>query len=252
MAELVGPAELGITGTTGAAGQIGNTGGTGGAGGVGGHGGLLYGNGGTGGAGGAGGTGGVGGPANASGVFGAGGKGGTGGLGGAGGAPGLFGSAGHAGVNGTNGATGAAGGTGGTGFTMIWRDDFTGAAGTRSTPPTGSTNWARLPGGAANWGTGEVESMTNSTQQRLPGRQRPPGDQADPRRLRRTGRSGRIETQRTDFAAPAGGKLRSRRRCSSPTSAARRPPATGRRSGRSARPRVAPARPAGRASARST
>ncbi len=200
-----GAGGTGVTGTIGAAGQIGATGGTGGAGGVGGHGGLLYGNGGTGGAGGVGGTGGVGGPANASGVVGAGGQGGTGGLAGAGGAPGLFGSAGHAGANGTNGATGAAGGTGGdTGFTTVFRDDFTGPAGS----PVNGSNWLYdlghgYPGGAGNWGTGEIESMTNSTSNvYLDGNGHlaisPIRDAAG------NWTSGRIETQRTDFAAPTG------------------------------------------------
>jgi beta-glucanase (GH16 family) len=63
------------------------------------------------------------------------------------------------------------------------------------------------PGGAPNWGTHEVETMTNSTAnvfQDGAGRLqiRPIRDAA--------GRwtSGRIETQRTDFAAPAGGRVR--------------------------------------------
>ncbi len=203
-----GAGGTGVTGSTGAAGQIGGTGGTGGAGGVGGHGGLLFGNGGTGGGGGAGGTGGVGGPANAAWVVGGGGPGGAGGLAGAGGAAGLFGSAGHAGVNGNNGATGAVGGTDGNGFTTIWRDDFTGPAGS----PVNSANWLYdlghgYPGGAGNWGTGEIESMTNSTNNvYLDGNGhlaiKPIRDAAG------NWTSGRIETQRTDFAAPPGGVLR--------------------------------------------
>ena len=198
----------GVTGAAGAAGQMGGTGGAGGAGGVGGHGGLLFGNGGTGGVGGVGGTGGVGGPANGLGVVGAGGTGGTGGVAGAGGAAGLFGSAGHAGVNGNNGANGAAGATGDTGFTTIWRDDFTGPAGS----PVNGSNWLYdlghgYPGGAGNWGTGEIESMTNSTSNvYLDGNGhlaiKPIRDAAG------NWTSGRIETQRTDFQAPPGGVLR--------------------------------------------
>ncbi|AYE95848.1 hypothetical protein C0J29_14575 [Mycobacterium paragordonae] len=206
-----GAGGAGVTGTTGPAGQIGGIGGTGGAGGAGGRGGLLWGNGGTGGVGGVGGTGGTGGPVNAAGVVGAGGPGGAGGLGGAGGAPGLFGTAGHAGVDGTHGATGgtgSGGGGGGGGFTTIWRDDFTGSAGS----PVNGSNWLYdlghgYPGGASNWGTGEIESMTNSTNNvYLDGN----GHLAIKPIRDASGNwtSGRIETQRTDFAAPTGGVLR--------------------------------------------
>ncbi|WP_211280555.1 glycoside hydrolase family 16 protein, partial [Mycobacterium shinjukuense] len=155
-----------------------------------------------------GGTGGVGGPADASGVVGAGGKGGAGGVGGAGGAAGLFGSPGQPGVNGGTGADGAAGGIGGAGFTEIFRDDFTGPAGSS----VNGANWlydlgTSYPGGAPNWGTGEVETMTNSTNNvYLDGNGhlaiRPIRDASG------NWTSGRIETQRTDFAAPTGGVLR--------------------------------------------
>ncbi len=69
------------------------------------------------------------------------------------------------------------------GWTQVFADDFNGAANTG----LNTSNWlydtgTGYPGGAANWGTGEVESMTTSTAERLSGRQRPPGDQADPRR----------------------------------------------------------------------
>ena len=71
------------------------------------------------------------------------------------------------------------------GWTQVFADDFNGAANTG----LNTGNWlydlgTSYPGGAANWGTGEVETMTNSTAERLPGRHRPPGHQADPRRLR--------------------------------------------------------------------
>ncbi|MGP4110438.1 glycoside hydrolase family 16 protein [Streptomyces sp. 4N509B] len=89
----------------------------------------------------------------------------------------------------------------------IWRDDFDGAAG--SSPS--SENWiidtgTGYPGGPANWGTGEIQTYT-----------------ADPANLQLDGEghlritalkngdtwtSARIETQRTDFAAPAGGLMR--------------------------------------------
>ncbi len=94
------------------------------------------------------------------------------------------------------------------GFTTVWSDDFNGAANT----PVSSANWlydlgTSYPGGAANWGTGEVETMTNSTAnvfQDGAGRL-----QIKPiRSASGAWTSGRIETQRNDFQPPAGGKLR--------------------------------------------
>ncbi|MEU9268988.1 glycoside hydrolase family 16 protein [Streptomyces sp. NPDC048251] len=94
------------------------------------------------------------------------------------------------------------------GWTQVFLDDFTGAAGTG----VNTSNWqystgTSYPGGPANWGTGEVETMTNSTGNvSLDGngnlRITPLRDSA--------GRwtSGRIETNRTDFQPPSGGKLR--------------------------------------------
>ncbi|MDX3314394.1 glycoside hydrolase family 16 protein [Streptomyces sp. NPDC054884] len=94
------------------------------------------------------------------------------------------------------------------GWTQVFLDDFTGAAGTG----VNTSNWqystgTSYPGGPANWGTGEVETMTNSTANvSLDGngnlRITPLRDSA--------GRwtSGRIETNRTDFQPPSGGKLR--------------------------------------------
>ncbi|MBE4738666.1 carbohydrate-binding protein [Streptomyces sp. ND05-3B] len=94
------------------------------------------------------------------------------------------------------------------GWTQVFVDDFNGAAGTG----VSTSNWqyatgTSYPGGPANWGTGEVETMTNSTSNvSLDGngnlRITPIRDAA--------GRwtSGRIETNRTDFQPPAGGKLR--------------------------------------------
>jgi hypothetical protein len=94
------------------------------------------------------------------------------------------------------------------GWTQVFADDFNGAANTG----VNTADWlydlgTSYPGGAANWGTGEVESMTNSTQnvyQDGAGHLviKPIRDGAG------NWTSGRIETQRTDFAAPAGGKLR--------------------------------------------
>ncbi|GKQ41871.1 glycoside hydrolase family 16 protein [Streptomyces sp. A012304] len=94
------------------------------------------------------------------------------------------------------------------GWTQVFLDDFNGAAGTG----VNTANWqyatgTSYPGGPANWGTGEVETMTNSTSNvSLDGngnlRITPLRDSA--------GRwtSGRIETNRTDFQPPSGGKLR--------------------------------------------
>ncbi|MHC5905005.1 glycoside hydrolase family 16 protein [Streptomyces sp. S6] len=94
------------------------------------------------------------------------------------------------------------------GWTQVFLDDFNGAAGTG----VNTSNWqystgTSYPGGPSNWGTGEVETMTNSTANvSLDGsgnlRITPLRDSA--------GRwtSGRIETTRTDFQPPAGGKLR--------------------------------------------
>src|SRR6266487_3447248 len=50
------------------------------------------------------------------------------------------------------------------GWSLVWSDDFTGHAGSR----VSSRNWlydvgTSYPGGAPNWGTGEVETMTSST-----------------------------------------------------------------------------------------
>ncbi|WP_205875324.1 PE domain-containing protein [Mycobacterium camsae] len=207
-----GAGGAGVSGPTGLAGQSGGTGGIGGAGGAGGHGGLLFGNGGVGGSGGAGGTGGLAGPAGGSGAVGAGGNGGTGGLGGAGGAAGLFGRAGQAGVSGNIGAMGGGtgGGAGTNGFTEIFRDDFTGAAGSG----VNRLNWIYDIGtqygfgnSAPQWGTWEIETMTDSTQNvYLDGSGhlaiKPIRDPAG------HWTSGRIETVRTDFAAPTGGVMR--------------------------------------------
>jgi beta-glucanase (GH16 family) len=95
-----------------------------------------------------------------------------------------------------------------TGFATVWSDDFTGPAGTLPS----SANWlfdtgTGYPGGADHWGTGEVETMTNSTNNvYLDGNGhlaiRPVRDGAG------NWTSARIETQRTDFQPPPGGVLR--------------------------------------------
>ena len=102
------------------------------------------------------------------------------------------------------------------GMTTVFSDDFTGAAGTG----LNTTNWlydigTSYPGGAANWGTGEVETMTNSTNNVY---QDGNGNLAI-KPIRDSGgnwTSGRVETQRTDFAAPAGGKVRIEARLQQP------------------------------------
>jgi len=95
-----------------------------------------------------------------------------------------------------------------TGWSQVFLDDFNGSAGTG----VNTSNWqyatgTSYPGGPANWGTGEVERMTNSTSNvALDGngnlRITPIRDSAG------NWTSGRIETNRTDFQPPAGGKLR--------------------------------------------
>jgi beta-glucanase (GH16 family) len=94
------------------------------------------------------------------------------------------------------------------GYSLVFGDDFSGAAGTR----LNDANWIYdtghgYPGGAANWGTGEVETMTsNSANVSMDGAGHlaitPLRDAAG------NWTSARIETRRTDFQPPAGGKLR--------------------------------------------
>ncbi|WP_330357192.1 glycoside hydrolase family 16 protein [Streptomyces chartreusis] len=94
------------------------------------------------------------------------------------------------------------------GWTQVFLDDFQGAAGSG----VNTSNWQYAtgkgyPGGPANWGTGEVETMTNSTNNvSLDGN----GNLRITPRRDASGNwtSGRIETNRTDFQPPAGGKLR--------------------------------------------
>ncbi|MDT0463303.1 glycoside hydrolase family 16 protein [Streptomyces gibsoniae] len=102
------------------------------------------------------------------------------------------------------------------GWTQVFLDDFNGAAGSG----VDSANWqydtgTSYPGGAADWGTGEVESMTSSTNNvSLDGN----GDLLITPRRDAAGNwtSGRIETNRTDFQPPAGGKLRVQARIQMP------------------------------------
>ncbi|TKX19584.1 putative glycosyl hydrolases family 16 protein [Elsinoe australis] len=94
------------------------------------------------------------------------------------------------------------------GFTLTWADDFNGPA--NSLP--NSANWlidvgTSYPGGPANWGTGEIQTYTNS-----PNNIKLTGDgvlQITPLK-EASGRwtSARIETQRNNFQAQEGRKMR--------------------------------------------
>ncbi|MFJ6573017.1 glycoside hydrolase family 16 protein [Streptomyces sp. NPDC091292] len=95
----------------------------------------------------------------------------------------------------------------GPGWTVQWSDDFNGSAGTLPS----SANWQidtghGYPGGPGNWGTGEIQNYTNSTNNlSLDGsgnlKITPLKDGAG------NWTSARIETKRADFKAPAGGTL---------------------------------------------
>jgi beta-glucanase (GH16 family) len=93
------------------------------------------------------------------------------------------------------------------GWTTVWSDDFDGAGGTLPS----SANWIidtghGYPGGPGNWGTGEIQNYTNSTNNlALDGtgnlRITPRRDAAG------NWTSARIESQRSDFKPPSGGVL---------------------------------------------
>ncbi|MGW7417357.1 glycoside hydrolase family 16 protein, partial [Streptomyces sp. NPDC054863] len=92
--------------------------------------------------------------------------------------------------------------------TRLLRDDFEGPAGSRPSPATWlhdvGTCYPGCP--APQWGTGEIETMTDSTDNvRLDGRG---ALEIVPTRKNGRWSSGRIETRRDDFAAPPGGTLR--------------------------------------------
>ncbi|GAA4254321.1 hypothetical protein GCM10022255_058580 [Dactylosporangium darangshiense] len=94
------------------------------------------------------------------------------------------------------------------GWNLIFSDDFNGAAGSG----VNATNWqyttgTSYPGGPANFGTHEIETMTASTANvALDGA----GNLAITPQRDGAGNwtSGRIETRRADFQPPAGGKLK--------------------------------------------
>ncbi len=125
----------------------------------------------------------------------------------------VYGTAGTGGTGGTTtggGDGGANGGSTGTpppgNWTTVWSDDFNGAAGTSPNAADWITDTGTAyPGGPAAWGTGEVDTATNSPANvGLDG-----GGHLNLTALKSgtAWTSGRIETKRTDFTAPAGGRL---------------------------------------------
>lgn len=93
------------------------------------------------------------------------------------------------------------------GWSTVFSDDFTGASGTG----LDTSKWlydtgTSYPGGAGNWGTGEVETATNSTSNVY----QDGSGHLVIKPIRDAGgnwTSGRVETQSTSFAAPAGGQM---------------------------------------------
>ena len=85
-----------------------------------------------------------------------------------------------------------------TSWNQIWSEDFNGPAGAQ----VNTSNWLYDIG--TGWGTGEIETMTNSTNNvYLDGK----GHLViKPLLANGTWTSGRIESQRSNFAAPVGGK----------------------------------------------
>ncbi|MEU6206940.1 carbohydrate-binding protein [Micromonospora musae] len=94
-----------------------------------------------------------------------------------------------------------------TGWSLVWSDDFTGAA---DTLPS-AANWiidtgTSYPGGPPNWGTGEIQTYTNSTAN--VSHDGAGNLRITPLRNASGGwTSARIETVRSNFKAPAGGVL---------------------------------------------
>ncbi|WP_055694909.1 glycoside hydrolase family 16 protein [Streptomyces prasinopilosus] len=94
------------------------------------------------------------------------------------------------------------------GWNQVFVDDFNGAAGSG----LNTSNWRYAtgkgyPGGPANWGTGEIETMTSNPENvSLDGN----GNLRITPRRDASGNwtSGRVETNRSDFQPPAGGTLR--------------------------------------------
>jgi len=65
------------------------------------------------------------------------------------------------------------------GFTTTWSDDFNGGSGSGA-----DSNFSYDTGAGSTFGTGEIETMTNSNRQRLPGRRGSPGPQGPAHRHR--------------------------------------------------------------------
>lgn len=84
-------------------------------------------------------------------------------------------------------------------WTQIWSDEFNGTAGTGAN----TSNWIYDTG--TGFGTGEIETMTNSTNNVY----QDGNGHLVVKALSSNGNwtSGRIESQRSDFAAPVGGEL---------------------------------------------
>ncbi|MEV0886868.1 acyltransferase family protein [Streptomyces microflavus] len=94
------------------------------------------------------------------------------------------------------------------GWTELLRDDFDGPAGSRPSPADWQYDLGTCYPGcpAPQWGTGEIETMTDSTDNvRLDGKG---ALEIVPTREGEQWSSGRIETVRSDFAPPPGGVLR--------------------------------------------
>src|SRR3954468_17305354 len=93
-----------------------------------------------------------------------------------------------------------------TGWTSLFRDDFGGTAGAPLGPGWIYNTGSSYPGGAPQWGTGEIETSSDSTanvhQDGAGHLVITPIRGADGRWT-----SGRVETAQTDLAAPVGGEL---------------------------------------------
>ncbi len=86
------------------------------------------------------------------------------------------------------------------GWSTQFSDAFSGSSG------SGIDSQWQYDTGQGNWGTGEIENMTNSTSNVHKRRQRPP--RRSPRSAAaRTWTSGRVQTTGTPVGAPAGGEL---------------------------------------------
>ena len=93
------------------------------------------------------------------------------------------------------------------GWNLVWSDDFGGAPGAGLSADWIYDTGTSHPGGAQNWGTGEVETMTSSTDNVY----QDGASHLVIKALRDAAgnwTSGRVVTMRTDFQPPSGGVLR--------------------------------------------